>query len=199
MEVLVQEGWNIEQAKSVAALYEEAFGAKFSTAIPDREKRIKVLAKSFVPEFSFAATSGREVIGLAGFQTPAGSLTNGIGATQLIKDLGYLKGLRACLVFSLFERKPKPRELVMDGIAVRSDFRGQGIGSRLLDQIILYAVKNGFETVRLDVIDSNPRAKKLYELKGFIAVSTDNFPYLKWLIGFSGSTTMLLKISDTDQ
>ncbi|WP_414122566.1 GNAT family N-acetyltransferase [Vreelandella titanicae] len=83
----------------------------------------------------------------------------------------------------------------MDGIAVDSRFRGRGIGSRLLDSIIAHAVDNGFETIRLDVIDSNPRARRLYESKGFIAVNEEHFPYLKWLIGFSGSTTMVLKVA----
>jgi len=80
------------------------------------------------------------------------------------------------------------------GIAVDSRCRGQGIGSKLLDQIIQYALENRFETVRLDVIDSNPRAKKLYESKGFVAIKSESYPYLKWLIGFSGSTTMELNI-----
>ncbi|MGQ7288268.1 GNAT family N-acetyltransferase [Vreelandella venusta] len=197
MNFLIQEGFNLEKAGSVARLYEEAFGAKFASAIPDKAQRIKLLSHCFVPEFSFTANFEDEVIGLAGFQQANGSLTGGIGMKQLIGELGLIKGLWACLVFSLFERKPKARELVMDGIAVDSRFRGQGIGSILLDSIIAHAVDNGFKTVRLDVIDSNPRAKKLYESKGFVATKHDDFPYLKWLIGFSGSTTMVLTLADS--
>lgn len=196
MNVLIQKGFNLEKVEPVAKLYEEAFGAKFASAISDKAKRIQLLSDCFVPEFSFTAIFEDEVIGLAGFQQPNGSLTGGIGMKQLIGKLGTLKGLWACLVFSLFERKPKSQELVMDGIAVDSRFRGQGIGSRLLDSIIAHAVDNGFEMIRLDVIDSNPRARRLYESKGFIAVNEEHFPYLKWLIGFSGSTTMVLKVAD---
>lgn len=196
MDIQIQKGWNLEQADSAAELYEEAFGAKFTRAIPDKLKRIAILSKSFVPVFSFAATSGNDIIGIAGFQVSDGSLTGGIGAKKLIQELGFFSGLWACLVFSLFKRQPKARELIMDGIAVDSGFRGQGIGSELLDQIIHYAAENGFDSVRLDVIDSNPRARKLYELKGFVEVSSESFPYLKWLIGVSGSTTMVLKVEN---
>ncbi|WP_236702554.1 GNAT family N-acetyltransferase [Thalassomonas actiniarum] len=194
MDIHFQKGWDIAQAHSVALLYEEAFGVKFSSAIPDRLKRVEIIAKSFVPEFSFAAINKNGVVGLAGFQVLSGSLTGGIGATQLINDLGFWKGTWACMIFSLFERKPSARELVMDGIAVNAEFRGQGIGSELLDHIIDYASENGFESVRLDVIDSNPRARKLYESKGFVVLKTEYFPYLQRLIGFSGSTTMVLPI-----
>lgn len=196
MNFLIQKGFNLEKAGPVAKLYEEAFGAKFASAIPDKAQRIKLLSHCFVPEFSYTAIFEDEVIGLAGFQQAYGSLTGGIGIQQLIGELGLIKGLWACLVFSLFERKPKAQELMMDGVAVDSRFRGQGIGSRLLDSIIAHAMDNGFETVRLDVIDSNPRAKKLYESKGFVAAKHDYFPYLKWLVGFTGSTTMVLKVAD---
>ncbi|MFQ3232131.1 MAG: hypothetical protein ACI9DO_003526, partial [Reinekea sp.] len=37
--------------------------------------------------------------------------------------------------------------------------------------------------------------KKLYERKGFKAVKTERFPYLRWLLGFSGSTTMQLSVA----
>ena len=107
MNFLIQKGFSLEKAGPVARLYEEAFGAKFTSAIPDKAQRIKLLSHCFVPEFSFTAICEDEVIGLAGFQQPNGSLTGGIGMKQLIDELGLTKGLWACLVFSLFERQPK--------------------------------------------------------------------------------------------
>ena len=86
----------------------------------------------------------------------------------------------------------------MDGIAVDQDYRGRGIGSQLLRRIIDYARDNGFESVRLDVIDTNPGARRLYERVGFIAVREDKFPYLRWLLGFGGATTMQFPITGPD-
>ena len=83
----------------------------------------------------------------------------------------------------------------MDGIAVQAGARGQGVGSRLLEEIANYAKEQGFSRVRLDVIDINPKARKLYERKGFKAVKTEYFRYLRWLLGFRGSTTMELSLT----
>ena len=191
----IQQGWAPESTAQAAALYEAAFGQKFARAIPDREQRIAVLAQSFLPRFSFAALDGDRLVGLAGFHSPSGSLTGAMGATQLIGALGLVRGLWACALFSLFERTPVAGELVMDGIAVDAHYRGQGIGSKLLDAIVAYATEHQFRSVRLDVIDSNPRARKLYEAKGFRATKRESFPYLAWLIGFAGATTMALDAS----
>jgi len=42
-----------------------------------------------------------------------------------------------------------------------------GVGSALLDAVAREAQARGLKEVRLDVIDSNPRAKALYTRKGF--------------------------------
>ena len=98
------------------------------------------------------------------------------------------------MIFALYERQPSPQELVMDGIAVRADVRGRGVGGRLLEELVAYATAQKYKSIRLDVIDINPKAKKLYERKGFVAIKTDTFPYLRWLLGFGGVTTMKLNI-----
>ena len=170
MTIHIEKGWDAASSMLVAELYEEAFGSKFFRAIPDKTSRILVLSRSFLPEYSFVAYRDDRIVGLSGFNISSGSLTDGMGAKGLIKSLGFFAGLRACVVFSLFTRVPEKGELVMDGIAVDSECRGQGIGSLLLDQIINHAKTTGFDSVRLDVIDSNPRARKLYEAKGFVAV-----------------------------
>lgn len=52
-------------------------------------------------------------------------------------------------------------------IAVSRDARGQGIGSKLFDYIINYCKNTDIKTLSLEVIETNPRAKKLYESIGF--------------------------------
>lgn len=60
-----------------------------------------------------------------------------------------------------------PNEWYLDSIAVDEVFRGQGIGSRLLEAIDLLAVRDGEEVVGLSVDRLNPGAKKLYLREGF--------------------------------
>ncbi len=69
-----------------------------------------------------------------------------------------------------------------------------GIGKRLLGEIRTFAQIHGFNRVRLDVIDTNPKARKLYERFGFKGVKTERFPQLKSILGFGGVTTMELRI-----
>ena len=194
MTISLKQGFDTKYKEQAAQLYEQAFGAKFSCAISDAEQRITILAESFKPQNSFAVFNGVKLVGLAGFQTHSGAFTGNMTAKALLTSLGFIKGAWACLIFSLFERKPKQGELVMDGIAVDALMRGQGIGSQLLDNIIQYAKENHYSTIRLDVINSNPRAQKLYQSKGFVVTKTDYFPYLKWLVGFSGATSMHYRV-----
>lgn len=119
-----------------------------------------------------------------------GSLTSGMTYRLLLTHLGFIRGNWAAVIFSLYERTPLPGELVIDGLAVRSDVRGQGVGTKLLEAIVQYAAQKAFPTIRLDVIDINDGARRLYERFGFVATGTEYFEYLRWLLGFGGSTTM---------
>ena len=193
-EIHFQVGLPEQFRSSAASLYDEAFGKKFSVAVRSDKNRLLLLTKCFMLEYAIVALSENELIGIAGFHTPDGSLTGGITYNELISQLGFIKGNWAALIFSLYERKSISGELVMDGIAVQAVARGKGVGGRLLEEIVNYAKEHEFNSVRLDVIDINPKAKKLYERKGFKAVKIENFPYMRWLLGFSGSTTMELNL-----
>ncbi|WP_462154726.1 GNAT family N-acetyltransferase [Pseudoalteromonas piscicida] len=191
MEIEITQGWDIEHTQTAAELYVDAFGSKFKAAVPDRNKLITIIAKSFISEYSFAAFADGKLVGVAGFQYGKSGFTSNMGFTVLIDELGLLGGIKAAAVFTLFERKPAPNEVVMDGIAVAESVRGQGVGTALLVALQRYTKQSGFHALRLDVIDSNPQAKKLYMRMGFVASHHEDFSYLNWLIGFSGATTML--------
>jgi ribosomal protein S18 acetylase RimI-like enzyme len=109
---------------------------------------------------------------------------------KLRLKLGLLKALRASLILALFERKLAKGELLMDGISVSPQMRGSGVGSSLLRHLIEYARIGGYRTLRLDVIDTNPSARRLYERLGFVATSTARLGYLRWLLGFGAATKM---------
>lgn len=173
-----------------AGLYDAAFGAKLSIAIPDKASRLAVLQDAFSPDFCFVAMSGEELVGIAGFKTEAGSLTGRIGVGALRARLGFWKGMRALLVLALFDRPLQKGQLLMDGISVSPAMRGSGVGSALLHQLIAHARARGCEAIRLDVIDTNPAARRLYERIGFVATKTESFSHLRWLLGFGAATTM---------
>lgn len=180
---------------SAVALYDDAFASKLGAAVRNAEHRRSLFRAGFALEYGIAAIVDDQLAGIAGFQTAEGSLTGGISYRDLIRRLGFFKGNRAALIFSLYERHPEPGELVMDGIAVDPEARGKGVGSTLLNEIRRYAKQYNYERIRLDVVDTNPRAKKLYERIGFRVTRTEQFPLLGRLLGFSGVSTMELSVN----
>lgn len=188
--ISVQQGFPDELRSSAAELYDAAFGAKLSIAMPNPCSRIEVLKVGFNPAFSFVAISDGEMVGIAGFKTEQGSLTGGISFHVLKEKIGFWGAIRAVLVLVLFQRNQIPDQLLMDGIGVSPKMRGNGIGTKLLHSVIEYAKNKGYRSVRLDVIDTNPAARRLYERVGFVPIKTEQFTYLKWLLGFRAATQM---------
>lgn len=54
------------------------------------------------------------------------------------------------------------------GMGVKTGFRGQGIGERLLKAALSRAFERGLERVELEVFRSNDSAVRLYEAHGFL-------------------------------
>ena len=182
--------------REAARLYDQAFSEKFSVAIRNPQKRRKVLAGALLLDYAVAAFCGDRLVGLAGFHTLRGALTGGMQSDLLLEQLGIAAGLWAAFIFSIYSRQPQPSELLMDGIAVNRDFRSQGIGTRLLDELKRFGRSNGYRTIRLDVIETNPAARRLYERLGFESIKSERFGYLRWLLGFGASTTMVFDLTD---
>ena len=115
---------------------------------------------------------------------------------------GWIGGAFRYLGLALFDRKPEPGELLMDGIVVAPDARGNGIGTRLLSEVETFARDHGFLQVRLDVVDTNPDARRLYERKGFVETKSQSLRWLRPWLGFGASTTMVKTVanrSDAEQ
>ena len=53
------------------------------------------------------------------------------------------------------------------GIGIHADYRGRGIGRRLIEATIASAWRYGLERIELTVFKSNARARRLYEAVGF--------------------------------
>jgi ribosomal protein S18 acetylase RimI-like enzyme len=194
-EINITRGFPEELRCQAASLFDAAFGPKLSVAIPNPELRLQVLHDALDPSHAFVATSEGRIIGIAGFKTSAGALTSGISLRLLRARLGLWHSLRAVAVLMLFRRALRPNQLLMDGISVSPAARGVGIGTKLLDRIKNYAADEGYLTVRLDVIDTNHAARRLYERQGFVATATVRFGYLRWLLGFAEATTLEYRVN----
>ena len=58
------------------------------------------------------------------------------------------------------------------GTGIRVAYRGQGLAHQLIDQAIKHTAHRGCTSFVLEVLDTNDRAKKLYEKHGFSTVRT---------------------------
>lgn len=74
----------------------------------------------------------------------------------------------------------------MDGIFVCADARVSGVGSALLEATKSEARARAYCRVRLDAIDTNPRARH-----GFVACETASIGPLRYIYGFQSATTMM--------
>ncbi len=173
-----------------ARLYMEAFRPLLQPLLGDGPRSLDLLARSMNPTLAFVAIHAGQLTGLAGFQDGGGSLLD-IGLPAMIQSYGLAGGsLRYLGMGVLLSRRRQPRTLLMDGIAVAPEWRGQGIGTQLLLAVCHQARENGYREVRLDVLDNNPRARALYERTGFVAVKERSYPFLQRHFGFSAVTEM---------
>ena len=62
--------------------------------------------------------------------------------------------------------------IVIHTFAIASDFAGKGIGKEIFSQIKTYGLKNNKKTVRVDIIDGNDGAQKVFRKLGFEYVDT---------------------------
>ena len=129
------------------------------------------------------------MIGVAGFKLSGRGLFEP-DEKPFLEEYGQLSGTIRMIGLALLDREERQDELLMDGIAVAPEACGSGIGTRLLEEIIALAGENDAGAVRLDVIDTNPRAKALYQRMGFVAEKTTRLYLSRLIFPFSAYTRM---------
>jgi GNAT superfamily N-acetyltransferase len=130
------------------------------------------------------------LLGVVGFKTFASALVGGTWR-DLARHYGWIGSTWRIGFLALLERDTENARFLMDGIFVSDGARGQGVGTALLHAICIEAKSRGYSEVRLDVIDSNPRARALYDREGFVAGGTHKLGPLKHIFGFDSATTMI--------
>jgi len=179
----IRSGFDEKHRLPAAELYMDAFGSKIG-GILGRGHRGQAFIASML-QSSHAIS--------AGFKTDQGSFVGG-ELSDLTSYYGWFGGVWRGLTLSVLERETEAGCLLMDGICVSKEARGKGIGTALLDAISEMAKERGLREVRLDVIDSNPRAKALYTRRGFVEGKTTQMGPLKYVFGFKSATTMRLAV-----
>lgn len=177
--------------------YWEAFAQKLRWPLGPEPKALEFLLKNLDPTHAVSAVSQNGTfLGVAGFKTKKGAFVGG-DFEALANVYGTISATWRGMLISVLERECEPGTLLMDGVFVTPQSRGLGVGSLLLDAIIGHAEAQGLSQVRLDVIDTNPRARALYERKGFIATGEQQIGMLGPLFGFRSATCLVKSIATT--
>lgn len=193
--ITIHKGLLQSQRTEAAALYWEAFGGKLGTVLGPSNKALGFLEAVIRADHCYVAQSPEgQLLGLAGFKSPSGSFAGGS-----IHDMSRVYGWwgaqwRSLALWSL-SRETDNNRFLIDGISVTRHARGIGIGTALLAALYAEAEQRGYDAIRLDVIDSNWRAKALYERENFIPIRTQGIGPLRHLFGFASVTTMVRPIT----
>jgi ribosomal protein S18 acetylase RimI-like enzyme len=193
-DVSIDEGFTEEEREHVAALYWEAFGRKLRPGFVDEPTGRAVVRSALRSARLLVARQKGHVVGVCGFYQ-AGTGAADLGWSWLRESLSVPAALRASLVLSVLSRSDRPDALVLDGICVDRAARGRGIGTSLLSAAADKARHIGARTVRLSVVDINPRARALYERHGFTPAGRGALGFLSPVYGFDRYTLMELEVS----
>ena len=191
MGVTVYRGLHASLRPQAARLYWEAFGGKLGRVLGPEDRAIRFFQRVIRGDLCFSAISdGGDLVGIAGYKTPAGSFAGG-SWDDLTATYGRWGGRwRGGMLWALGRDVDNDRFLI-DGICVARAHRSQGVGTKLLAAVYQEAAERGYGSIRLDVIQDNFRARALYERQGFRATRTEELGVLRFLFGFASSTTMV--------
>ncbi len=191
MTVTIRHGFAAADRAEVGRLYWQAFGGKLGRVLRPEAKAISFIDRVLRADHALSAYDANGVLlGVAGYKSPLGALVGG-RFSDLRAVYGFFGAHWRALLLALLERDTENKRFLMDGIFVRAEARGRGVGSALLTAICDEAQARGYAEVRLDVIDSNDRARALYLRHGFRDVATTRTGLLGLVFGFESAITMV--------
>ncbi len=187
----LQHGVPPDQRLAAGRLYWQAFGLKLGRVMGPEARALAYLDRVISPEYVISAVSpaGR-LLGIAGYRTAAGGFTSG-RHSDLVAIYGTTGAVWRAALLRLLSRDVENKRFLIDGIVVAEAARGQGIGRALIGALCAEARRRGYDEIRLDVADINPRARSLYEREGFTADRTDRLGVLAPVFRYASSTRMV--------
>jgi len=183
-----------EFRREVAEIVYEAFRQKLAPLIGGPEKGTAILEKALDPALAIVAVYRGHPVGVAGLQYDGRNFVTP-RRSEFVRQFGSVSGTLRFVMFKLFALAYGQTDMYIDILAVAPAMRGKGVGSLLLDAVFQTAREKGFKSVSLEVVDTNPDARRLYERVGFVARRTYPYPYLRGIAGFSASIKMVKMLS----
>ncbi len=190
-EVQVRLGLPEPQRPAAARLYWGAFGDKLGRVLGPESRALRYVEETIRADHAVVALGpDGGLLGIAGFKTTQGSFAGGslidMQAAYGVVGAAWRSWLLARLAHDVDNQR-----FLIDGICVQPEARGRGIGSQLVKALCDEGRRRGHREIRLEVVDTNVRARQLYERLGFIALRTDGIGPLRLAFRFSAATSMV--------
>ncbi len=173
-----------------AALYWQAFGGKLGRVLGPDRLALAYVERVMRADHCIAAIGNDGLIGIAGFKTDQGSFAGGTAA-DMYGVYGRIGGAWRSGLMQLLGGDGDSSRFLIDGLCVRQGARGQGVGSALLAALCTEARIRGHASIRLDVVDTNPRARALYERNGFVLDRSTPIGPLRFVFGYRAAHSMV--------
>lgn len=174
-----------------ARLYWQAFGGKLGQVLGPDDLALRFLTRVIREDHCCVALSpSGDLLGLAGFKSIHGSFAGGEMADMRAVYGWWGSQWRAAALWWLSHETDNDRFLI-DGICVARQARGAGVGTALVAALCAEAQARGYASIRLDVVDTNWRARALYDRLGFVATRTERLGLFRHMFGFSAAITMV--------
>jgi len=181
-----------QRIRAIEILY-YAFEQKIRALIKSKEKALAIYNKSLKNDQVFYALLDGNVVGLIGLQYGNKTFLE-LKYRDLRKYFSPLKSYFIYRIYKLTSPKIKDDVLRIDSIAVDKSFRSLGIGTQLINKVFEFAKNKGFKEIILEVINTNPKAKTLYERIGFKEKKIVRYYFLTRSAGFSSEYLMSYKL-----
>ncbi|MEI8132663.1 MAG: GNAT family N-acetyltransferase [Leptolinea sp.] len=191
---IIQGNKNPAYLEEAARIFYQAFRLKvhkIELFPKDADQAVRIITNSLIPGQILLAIFDDKPVGVLGIEDDHGRFME-FDLAELTKEFGFVGGFYRFLwlkFIGLIEKRPR-HTLRVEAIAVSENVRGKGIGTRLLESVITRARAEGYDAVALEVVDTNPRARRLYESMGFKLTKTSHFGPFTHQAGFSASNNL---------
>lgn len=192
-EIIVTSELNEQQQVEASKILYHSFSLKFPHLWlynKTENQALKLLKEVLNYKYGVYALSEGKVVGLLGLDLGAGKRFMSFSLSALTRTFGWLGGLIRYIKYSFEENfvhtKANEKQSRIHPIAVSQEARGKGVGRILLNAFEQYSRRLGNKAIVLEVVDSNPRAKKLYEQEGYVSTGYLHTALFTKKAGFNG-------------
>ena len=188
------DGLHERHRQQAGLIYYEAFRRKLQPLVGKPVETTQVLAAGLNLGMTLGALVDGELRGLAGLHHGGGIFSH-VYRRDALARLGPVRGVYAWAALNLFAAGDHcpAGELRIAALAVDAAAR-PGAGFAPAGSGFRESPPRRLPAVRLEVVDTNPRARQLYERLGFRAISAHHYPFIGAWLGFSGDQVMVREL-----